>query len=48
MPITDNADLSISYEYLSEEVKSKIEGIKLMVRWLYGLKMNTLIGEHLI
>ena len=40
----DNSDPNISYEYCSEEVKAKIEGIKLMVRWLYGMKLNTLIG----
>ena len=42
--LLDNSDPNISYEYCSEEVKAKIEGIKLMVRWLYGIKLNTLIG----
>ena len=38
----DNSDPAVSYEFCSEEVKCKIEGIKLMVRWLYALKMGTL------
>lgn len=42
---TDNIDSDITYEYCSEEVKAKTEGIKMMVRYLYGLKLNTLLGE---
>ncbi|CAG2111748.1 unnamed protein product, partial [Medioppia subpectinata] len=38
-----NTDPLITYEYCSEEAKAKIEAIKLMVRWLYGMKINTLI-----
>lgn len=40
----DLSDPTVSFEFCSEEVKCKIEGIKLMVRWLYGLKLNTLIA----
>ena len=43
--ILDLSDPLLSYEFCSEEIKCKIEGIKLMVRWLYGLKLNTLIGK---
>lgn len=39
----DTADVSIIYEHLSEEVKAKVEGIKLLVRWIFGLKLNTII-----
>ena len=38
----DPVDVPTSYELCSEEVKCKVEGIKMMVRWLYGLKMATL------
>ncbi|XP_015792482.1 sister chromatid cohesion protein PDS5 homolog B [Tetranychus urticae] len=41
----DLSDPTVSYEFCCEEVKCKIEGIKLMVRWLYGLKLNTLIAS---
>ncbi|RWS10891.1 hypothetical protein B4U79_10779 [Dinothrombium tinctorium] len=41
----DNSDVFVAYEFCSEEVKCKVEGIKLMVRWLYGLKLNTLIAS---
>ncbi|CAG2104988.1 unnamed protein product [Medioppia subpectinata] len=39
----ENTDPLITYEYCSEEAKAKIEAIKLMVRWLYGMKINTLV-----
>ena len=38
----NSSDPSISFEFLSEEVKCKIEAIKLMVRWIHGIKLNTL------
>ncbi|RWS23881.1 hypothetical protein B4U80_05305, partial [Leptotrombidium deliense] len=41
----DNSDVAVAYEFCSEEIKCKVEGIKLMVRWLYGLKLNTLIAS---
>lgn len=37
-------DINIIYEHLSAEVKAKIEGIKLLVRWIYGLKLNAVLG----
>ena len=37
-------DINLIYEHLSEEVKTKVEGIKLLVRWIYGLKLNTILG----
>lgn len=43
----DNTDISVIYEHLSSEVKAKVEGIKLLVRWIYGLKMNSLLGNYL-
>jgi len=38
----DQSDPAITYDLCSEEVKCKVEGIKLMVRWLFGLKQNSL------
>lgn len=35
-------DPATTFEYCSEEIKSKIEAIKLMVRWIHGIKLNTL------
>jgi len=40
----DSSDPAVTYDLCSEEVKAKVEGIKLMVRWLYGLKQNTLLS----
>lgn len=40
----ETSDPSVTYDLCSEEVKCKVEGIKLMVRWLYGLKHNTLVA----
>lgn len=36
-------DINSVYEHLSNEVKTKNEGIKLLVRWIYGLKLNSLM-----
>jgi sister-chromatid-cohesion protein PDS5 len=36
------SDPALNYDFCSEEVKCKVEGIKLMVRWLYGMKHNTI------
>jgi len=36
------SDPSQTFEFLSEEVKCKIEAIKLMVRWIHGIKLSTL------
>lgn len=38
----NTTDPSVSFEFLSEEIKCKIEAIKLMVRWIHGIKLNTL------
>lgn len=38
----NSTDPQISFEFLSEEVKCKIEAIKLMVRWIHGIKLYTL------
>ena len=38
----DISDPAVNYDFCSEEVKCKVEGIKLMVRWLYGMKHNTI------
>lgn len=35
-------DPAMTYDFCSEEVKCKVEAIKLMVRWLYGLKLFSL------
>lgn len=35
-------DPATTFEYCSEEIKCKIEAIKLMVRWIHGIKLNTL------
>ena len=35
-------DPQVTFEFCSEEVKCKIEAIKLMVRWIHGIKLNTL------
>lgn len=40
----DASDPAVTYDLCSEEVKCKVEGIKLMVRWLYGLKHNTIVA----
>ena len=37
-------DVNVIYEHLSSEVKAKIDGIKLLVRWIYGLKLNSILG----
>ena len=37
-------DIGVIYEHLSAEVEAKIEGNKLLVRWIYGLKLNSIIG----
>ncbi|KAI1280333.1 Sister chromatid cohesion protein PDS5 -like protein B [Halotydeus destructor] len=44
----DATDPGLVYELCSEEVKCKVEGIKLMARWCYGLKLNSLVctPEH--
>ena len=42
----NSSDSALTYDLCSEEVKSKVEGIKLMVRWLYGLKQNTLRADQ--
>lgn len=39
-------NINTIYEHLSNEVKTKIEGIKLLVRWIYGLKLNSLMEEN--
>lgn len=36
-------DLNTIYEFLSDEVKAKHEGIKLLVRWIFGLKLNSIL-----
>lgn len=36
------SDPAMTYDFCSEEVKCKVEAIKLMVRWLYGLKIHSL------
>ena len=41
-------DVNVIYEHLSAEVKAKIEGIKLLVRWIYGLKLNAVLGKYYI
>lgn len=41
----DNSDINVVYDCLSEEVKTKIEGIKLLVRWVFGLKLNSIMGK---
>ena len=41
-------DINTIYEHLSAEVKAKIEGIKLLVRWIYGLKLNSILGMPLL
>ena len=35
-------DPTMTYDFCSEETKCKVEAIKLMVRWLYGLKLYSL------
>ncbi len=40
-------DVNVVYEGLSAEVKAKCEGIKLLVRWIYGLKLNSIMGGFL-
>lgn len=37
-------DIASIYEHLSSEVKTKVEGIKLLTRWIYGLKLNSVLG----
>ncbi|KAH9410377.1 Sister chromatid cohesion protein PDS5 A [Tyrophagus putrescentiae] len=39
-------DVNVVYEGLSAEVKAKCEGIKLLVRWIYGLKLNSIMVPH--
>lgn len=39
---TDNFDFEHSFDRCSEEVKCKIEGIKLIVRWVHGMKLSLL------
>lgn len=39
---SNSTDPTVTFEFCSEEVKCKIEGIKLLVRWLYGLKLSVL------
>lgn len=39
------SDPAMTYDFCSEEVKCKVEAIKLMVRWLYGLKVNSLTAQ---
>lgn len=39
---SENFDFEQSLDRCSEEVKCKIEGIKLMVRWVQGMKLNWL------
>jgi len=39
---TENFDFEHSLDRCSEEVKCKIEGIKLIVRWVQGMKLNVL------
>lgn len=39
---SENFDFEQSLDRCSEEVKCKIEGIKLMVRWIQGMKLNLL------
>ncbi|KAF7494831.1 Sister chromatid cohesion protein PDS5 -like protein B [Sarcoptes scabiei] len=36
-------DFNSIYEHCSEEIKAKHEGIKLLVRWIYGLKLNSIL-----
>jgi len=38
----NSTDPSVTFEFLSEEIKCKIEAIKLMVRWIHGIKLSTL------
>lgn len=38
----DASDHGLTYELCAEETKCKVEGIKLMARWLYGQKLSTL------
>lgn len=38
-----NNELASIYEFISDEVKAKHEGIKLLVRWLFGLKLNSIL-----
>lgn len=37
------SDINSIYEHLSNEIKTKNEGIKFLVRWIYGLKLNALM-----
>lgn len=39
---TENFDFEQSLDRCSEEVKCKIEGIKLIVRWIHGMKLSLL------
>lgn len=39
----ESTDINLIYEHLSAEVKAKVEGIKLLVRWIYGLKLNSIL-----
>ncbi|KAG9509341.1 Sister chromatid cohesion protein PDS5-like B [Fragariocoptes setiger] len=39
----DTLDFAQSLDYCSEEVKCKIEAIKLIVRWVHGMKLNWLV-----
>ena len=41
----NSTDPQVSFEFCSEEVKCKIEAIKLMVRWIHGVKLNTLQAQ---
>lgn len=38
----DSVDFAQTLDHCSEEVKCKIEAIKLMVRWVHGMKLNWL------
>lgn len=40
--LSENFDFNQSLDRCSEEVKCKIEGIKLIVRWVQGMKLNYL------
>lgn len=43
--LRDASEIGLIFELCSEETKCKVEGIKLMVRWLYGLKLSSVTAS---
>lgn len=43
---SENYDFEQSSDRCSEEVKCKIEGIKLLVRWIHGMKLNSITNAE--